>query len=480
MDIELIIGVVIALLLIIIPIWLSIKSDREEAEINTPQTSELTESKATASSKDIQEEILEYLKESFWPEWQKKALLEKSDFSLLTEDPLMALRVVNEPYKFLTKKLDLNKDNWEVATPNKRRTGFNFDKGHLALFKKFDKNTVGPAFRYGPIWYDWSNFGVQVPQGSWYNFLGARFNTNEGYSIKKIMLSTNYNLNFDFRSAAGKQYNVKNIANSTYALPIPEHIAYSIDQITAALNKYSKAEWKKAILKLAKDAQKEANDVVIEFKSKFEESVLNSEGEVSLPPNIFNSLFDSNKDVINDKYRDNIADLMKVRSFINSKERILRDIIQAGLNSDDFKLITDYLDALIASIEFQETLLCSGVELLVSLFEDDIIKYHEIRDLFERLGVFNNTWQNNLIEKLSQMNGRLENIEGGLEQLNSTIVEFENRFITEVQQLQIISAEGFKAVTSGLNKVDSRMNVSNSIAAINAYQNYQTKKALKS
>lgn len=430
----------------------------------------------SVNKQDVQEELTNYLQENFWDIIVYGARYDPKEFEAWTEDSLGMLSVSNEPSNFLIDKLHLNRSFVELIEFSDDGE-LNCDNEIFYAFSDVCKDKLKrPLFAYRDFYFNWTTFGVRIPTNLGTYYVASWIDSIRAYSFRKKGYSTETTLNF-YLGASAKTY-PKSDFEQMY-IPIEDNRSHKVRQILETLIKYNANEWKKALVMLIDQAQKEAEEDFKKEKQGFTEILLDNEGNVDLTPNIFQIMFDSNKEQINTGYREYVADLTKVKSFINAKDQIVRDLVERIINSTDSHALGEAVRMTIDSMRFQDTIIATGIEFMTALFEDDFIKFHEIKDLFERLGVFNSTWQKDLLDKMGQIDGRLENIEGGLVQLNSTMKQFENRFIKEVKQLQLISAQGIVAVSQGLEKLGNKMDTSNAIAAVNAYQNYQTKRALK-
>ena len=85
----------------------------------------------------------------------------------------------------------------------------------------------------------------------------------------------------------------------------------------------------------------------------------------------------------------------------------------------------------------------------------DKIRYFEIYEAFEKLGVFDSTWQKNVLNKLDRIEFRLAQISNQLTELNQN-------FITLIQSSENIDAE--------LKEIKSSIVTGNLLQGITAYQ----------
>ena len=90
--------------------------------------------------------------------------------------------------------------------------------------------------------------------------------------------------------------------------------------------------------------------------------------------------------------------------------------------------------------------------------------YFEIKEGFERLGVFDSTWQKNVANKLDRIEIRLANLSNQLTELNST---FENL------------VENSNQVVKELKSIDESIMTNNALTAINTYMTWRVNTKLK-
>ena len=231
-----------------------------------------------------------------------------------------------------------------------------------------------------------------------------------------------------------------------------------------------------------------------EYKSQLEGQIksLNelwqdANGDLKIAPNAYAQLFNDNKLVINTDHTDKISDLIKIKSFIQENEIIIHDTLKLLLDSKGLNKIIEINKSLIKSADFHEYLVAVGIEFLLALLENDQIRYHEIREMFDRTNVFENSWQKEMKKQMSKVNMNLTEVSNQIGGLRDDMGRFEDNLMSEIGTLQLISARGFSALGSKLNQLNSsvetvgnKIDVGNTIAAINAYENHKSRKALSS
>lgn len=96
--------------------------------------------------------------------------------------------------------------------------------------------------------------------------------------------------------------------------------------------------------------------------------------------------------------------------------------------------------------------------MVIFYLNDNKISYFEIHQAFEKLGVFDSTWQKNLMSKMS-------NIESNLNRISNDLTQMNNNFEQLINQSE--------KITSELQAINSSVKIGNMIQAISAYQSWR-------
>ena len=103
----------------------------------------------------------------------------------------------------------------------------------------------------------------------------------------------------------------------------------------------------------------------------------------------------------------------------------------------------------ITSLDFYNSI---SVAMVMFYLDDKKVNFFEIYDAFEKLGVFNSTWQKEVAENL-------ESIDSRLEQINSTLAAMNGNFERIAQNTSRIADE----LRQGMENIDYRLAVSNNL-----------------
>ena len=120
------------------------------------------------------------------------------------------------------------------------------------------------------------------------------------------------------------------------------------------------------------------------------------------------------------------------------------------------------LENQIKTMEFYRNM---AVVMIVFYLDDKKIRYFELYEAFEKLGVFDSTWQKNVLNKL-------DNIEIRLTQMSNQLTELNQNFISLSESSENIVLE--------LKEINSSVMTNNMLQAITAYQTWRINKNTKS
>lgn len=182
-----------------------------------------------------------------------------------------------------------------------------------------------------------------------------------------------------------------------------------------------------------------------------------------------------------------LADLFKINDL---KKRIIEDSkrndfekvhenLQAGLAELEGKnpigfdanlesmfkigsIIKPAIENQIKTLEFYKNM---AISMIVFYQNDKKIRYFEIYEAFEKLGVFDSSWQKNVLNKLDKIEVRLAQISDQLTDLNQN-------FISLIESSENIASE--------LKEVNSSIMTNNMLQSITAYQTWKVNKNTKS
>jgi len=196
----------------------------------------------------------------------------------------------------------------------------------------------------------------------------------------------------------------------------------------------------------------------------------NGDGEIDLIHNDFNKLLNKHQKAIIEIDKDYIHRFIKVSNFIKAKKLNTESIFKSIKNTVNIGELEERINLLKNQVNAYEILVFHSINMLVSLVSGDLITFYEIYESFDKLGMFNSNWENEISE-------RLANIGDKLDDLMYTINDMEQNIVSELSNLTYITQESFidleKSVTRQLMEIESSINTNNLLTGIQTYQLYK-------
>lgn len=172
-----------------------------------------------------------------------------------------------------------------------------------------------------------------------------------------------------------------------------------------------------------------------------------------------------------------IQQFVKVSEYHKSQRKNLQTIFENITINNNKNEINSLLELLKENIHSYEILILHSFNMLISLIDDDLVTFYQIHTAFDKLDIFNSNHQNQLMNKLS-------NIEDGLYSLILSIRSMEQNIIYELNHLSYVTESSYEklsiSVNENLKAIGSSINTNNLLTAINTYQNYSTNRRLNS
>ena len=207
-------------------------------------------------------------------------------------------------------------------------------------------------------------------------------------------------------------------------------------------------------------------------------------GDIDLIDNDFPKLLSKYQKQIIGIDKNYIHQFVKVSNYISTKKNNIQQIFQSieKINSK-----TD-LEKRINLIKNQrytyDLLIFHSLNMIEALVSEDLITFYEIYEKFDKLGIFNSNWENEVSNKLSSIGSKLSSLGSKLDALLSSIEKMEENIVSEIGSMNYSTQESFgdlnDSLTTSLKSINSSIDVNNLFTAINTYQLYKINKQTKS
>lgn len=196
----------------------------------------------------------------------------------------------------------------------------------------------------------------------------------------------------------------------------------------------------------------------------------NNDGKVDLVENDFHKLLNKNQKTILSVDAKYIHQFVKVSNFIKTKKQNTQKIFESIRDTSSQEELDERVELLKNQIHSYELLVFHSINMIGARVSEDLITFYEIYESFDKLGMFNSNWENEVSEKLTDIGDKLD-------ELMQSIYNMEQNVVSELSHLSYITQESFedlnRSVTSQLREVESSININNLLTGIQTYQLYK-------
>jgi len=152
----------------------------------------------------------------------------------------------------------------------------------------------------------------------------------------------------------------------------------------------------------------------------------------------------------------------------------LYDKVKAIPNQNAFGAdYTDFIKIFKNTIHSYKVLLANSLNMICALIEDDLITFYKIHGKLDKLNIFNSNYENEILNKLS-------NIEMKLEDVIYSINDMNNNIVMELGMLSMEIENSTNILSKHLKEIGSEIDVNTFVTGIGVYQMYQINKNIKS
>ena len=193
--------------------------------------------------------------------------------------------------------------------------------------------------------------------------------------------------------------------------------------------------------------------------------------------------------------QNHITKLIQVSNYLKTKRGNIQTQFEKIKNSRNSKQLNEFTGILKNQIDTFNLLNYNSLIIIISLVEGDLITFNEIYLTFDKLNIFNSNWENQVSEKLNNIDSKLDEVIYSINKMELSIVNEilgmsimnqvqMNRLNKNVKEGNMMIDENLSrlnsSLSSNLKSIDSTMKVGNLISTINTYQNYKTNRRLNS
>lgn len=192
--------------------------------------------------------------------------------------------------------------------------------------------------------------------------------------------------------------------------------------------------------------------------------------------NEFTKILKSNQKVVlefeKSENRDFTKQFVKLSRFLLEKESNLQKIYLRVSDINQLEFFENVKENLLNQIHFYNVLRINSLQMLSSFLDDDRITFYEIYEKFDKLGVWNTNFENQLLSKIDLLNSNIDTLILELSDMSDSIDN-------SISELISITDENTSSLSKKLGKIGSKLDTNNILNTINTYQNYKTNKRLR-
>ncbi len=199
-------------------------------------------------------------------------------------------------------------------------------------------------------------------------------------------------------------------------------------------------------------------------------------GKINLIENEFLKILNLNHEKVKSVDKNYIHQFIKVSNFIDSKKNNIQKMFKKLNGTENEQELIEQIGLLKNQINSYEIFIFHSLNMLSAVISDDIITFYQIYEKFDKFGMFNSDWENNVTKKLA-------NIEIGLNEVMYSINGMERKIVQELSNLNYTTQESFKNLNNNLSsqliKIGSSLDTKNLLMGIQTYQLYKINKQTK-
>jgi hypothetical protein len=185
-----------------------------------------------------------------------------------------------------------------------------------------------------------------------------------------------------------------------------------------------------------------------------------------------------------------IQHFVKISNFLNTKKENIQKVFKSIKKVKSSDELQEQVGLVKNQIHFYNVILFHSLNMITSIVEDDLITFYEIYEAFDKLNIFNTNHQNEVSQKLDDINSNLNKVNLQLSKINKGIMglmysiqKMELSIVKEFEKLNYTTQESFKnlyqSVGHQLKSINSSIDTNNLLTGISTYQLYKINKQTK-
>ena len=207
-------------------------------------------------------------------------------------------------------------------------------------------------------------------------------------------------------------------------------------------------------------------------------------GEIDLIDNDFPKLLSKYQKQIIVIDKNYIHQFVKVSNYISTKKNNIQLIFKSIDKINSKNDLDKRINLLKNQVHTYDLFIFHSLNMIEALVSEDLITFYEIYEKFDKIGIYNSNWENEVSTKLTSIGSNLSSLGDKLDSLLNSIAKMEENIVSEIGYMNYSTQESFgelnDSLTSSLKSINSSVDVNNLFTAINTYQLYKINKQTKS
>ena len=323
---------------------------------------------------------------------------------------------------------------------------------HFSPLTPNDKNTIGDFPYFHEHFFLMTQFNIYSRMDSIFEFLTKGEKVLSNFRFRKF---DNLEAEFAVRSGSVPLFNM-NLDNEFIDF-------YLVNRIVPTLSMLSYVE----------DFMKPAFEREIKnYSNKLDKSI---DGSLNISENDFRKMISQYQDKISENDKKFLHNFTKMSSYLDQKRKII-------LQYFDSLLIVNPKEAInkVNFIEEQHQhyniLLFHSINMFGALLKQDYITFYEIYEQFDKLGIYNSSWENEISNKLNDINSSVS-------ELIESVNKLESNLVHSIDNLSYVMESGYEnlnqTVKYQLSSINASVNMNNLLTGIQIYQSHKLNRKLK-
>ena len=217
---------------------------------------------------------------------------------------------------------------------------------------------------------------------------------------------------------------------------------------------------------------KRVTDLKISQKKIIERIDNNNNGFVDgLEHKGFDLYLNSNEEKISKIKKEHVKDFVMISYHLDEYKKNIQSTFDSVSETKNEEDLQHYVDVIQKNIHGWQLLQANGIYMIDSLIDERNIQFFKLYQSFEKLGVFDTTWQKNISKQLQLLNFNISNLIDATESMSDGI-------ISAIGDLTYATEQQTEKISGNISSLDSSVKFGNLLSAINIYQNHRINKKL--